>query len=157
MAYVSSPSTSLPQRPATIAELQDRARDNINDWHDSGSADYYLRVVDRYRSDGKACTEQDDLESAFVAYTRASLVLLRIEKVPNILEILSEQRLYDLSVVSLSALKFSKQRNILLCCRMVRISLITCGRSSECCANAVRGGLHNLSTWTQASRRGPCK
>lgn len=63
-----------------IAELAEQARDN--DWDESGSIKYYLRLAEQYRHDGKGFLEQSDLESAFVAYARAASLVL--EKVPNV-------------------------------------------------------------------------
>lgn len=73
-----SPNSSS-RRPATIAELAERALDNL--WDESKELKYYLRVAEKYRRDGKDFVQKGDLESAFVEFARAATLVL--EKLPS--------------------------------------------------------------------------
>ncbi|KAF9462259.1 hypothetical protein BDZ94DRAFT_1261890 [Collybia nuda] len=68
-----------PRRPATIAELAERALDGL--WDETKELKHYLRVAERYRKDGKEHVKQGDLESAFVEFARAATLVL--EKLPT--------------------------------------------------------------------------
>lgn len=66
-------------RPASIAELADRARDN--NWDDRPDLKSYLRLAERYRKTGKEFVAQGDNESAFVEFAKAATLVL--EKLPT--------------------------------------------------------------------------
>jgi len=68
----------IPKRPASIAELADKAMLDL--WDDSKEFKHYLRVAERYRREGKECAKRGDLESAFVELARAATLVL--EKLP---------------------------------------------------------------------------
>lgn len=65
-------------RPATIAELADRARDDL--WDPSKGVKYWLKTGESHRRAGKGFFEVGDLESAFVEYAKAATIVL--EKLP---------------------------------------------------------------------------
>ncbi|KAJ7594234.1 hypothetical protein C8J56DRAFT_926248 [Mycena floridula] len=67
------------RRPATIAELAERAREN--DWDENGTVKHFLRLAERSRKLGADHANKNDLESAFVAFARAASLIL--EKIPN--------------------------------------------------------------------------
>ena len=92
--HASSPS----RRPATIAELAERALDNI--WDEKRELKHFLRIAERSRKDGKEFLKQGDLENAFVAYARAATLVL--EKLPthkDYKKFLNESQRYNLSLV----------------------------------------------------------
>jgi Uncharacterized protein conserved in archaea len=70
---------SAARRPATIAELAERALDNI--WDEHRELKYYLRIAEKYRHDAMHFLQQGDLESAFVEYARAATLVL--ERLPT--------------------------------------------------------------------------
>ncbi|KAL0945895.1 hypothetical protein HGRIS_012180 [Hohenbuehelia grisea] len=67
------------RRPATIAELAERALGNP--WDDGRELKYYLRTADRYSREGKESAKRGDLEAAFVEFARAATLVL--EKLPS--------------------------------------------------------------------------
>jgi hypothetical protein len=67
-----------PYRPATIAELADRARDD--QWDPSKGIKHWLKVGETHRRAGKRYVENNDLENAFVEYAKAATLVL--EKLP---------------------------------------------------------------------------
>jgi STAM-binding protein len=67
------------RRPSTIAELAERALENIYDEH--RELKYYLRIAEKYRHDAMDFLQRGDLESAFVEFARAATLVL--EKLPT--------------------------------------------------------------------------
>ncbi|KAF8965809.1 hypothetical protein BDZ97DRAFT_757742 [Flammula alnicola] len=72
------PKTGPAKRPSSIAELADRAMEDL--WDDSKDFKHYLRVAEKYRKEGKECARRGDLEGAFVELARAATLVL--EKLP---------------------------------------------------------------------------
>lgn len=70
--------SSQSKRPASIAELAERALDNL--WDENKDLKHYLRVAEKYRRDGKEFVRTGDLENAFVQFARAATLVL--EKLP---------------------------------------------------------------------------
>ena len=70
--------SSQSKRPASIAELAERALDNL--WDENKDLRHYLRVAEKYRRDGKEFVRTGDLENAFVQFARAATLVL--EKLP---------------------------------------------------------------------------
>ncbi|KAF5325163.1 hypothetical protein D9619_010076 [Psilocybe cf. subviscida] len=68
----------IVRRPASIAELAERAMQNLYD--ESKDFKYYLRVAEKYRKEGKEFSKRGDLEAAFVELARAATLVL--EKLP---------------------------------------------------------------------------
>lgn len=67
------------QRPASIAELAERAREGV--WDDSRDLKHWLRIAEKYRNEGKRLLEQNDIEGAFVILAKAATLVL--EKMPT--------------------------------------------------------------------------
>jgi hypothetical protein len=70
--------SSQSKRPASIAELAERALDNL--WDENKDLKHYLRVAEKYRRDGKEFVRTGDLENGFVQFARAATLVL--EKLP---------------------------------------------------------------------------
>ncbi|EGO01337.1 hypothetical protein SERLA73DRAFT_159766 [Serpula lacrymans var. lacrymans S7.3] len=68
-----------PPRPATIAQLADRALFNL--WDPSKGLKLWLKTADAFRKTGKAHADAGDLEAAFVEYAKAATIIL--EKLPS--------------------------------------------------------------------------
>ncbi|EAU83758.2 hypothetical protein CC1G_07493 [Coprinopsis cinerea okayama7 len=68
-----------PKRPASIAELADKALEH--GWDDGRDLKHYLRMAEKYRKEGKDFAKQGDLESAFVLLAKAATLVL--EKLPT--------------------------------------------------------------------------
>jgi STAM-binding protein len=93
-------------RPATIAELADRARDDH--WDPSRGVKYWLKTGEHLRRAGKAYAEAHDLENAFVEYAKAATLVL--EKLPSHRDFntaLNEEQRHNLGLVSSMFLKES--------------------------------------------------
>ena len=87
-------------RPATIAELADRARDD--QWDPSKGVKHWLKTGESIRRAGKAYVQANDLESAFVEYAKAATLVL--EKLPSHREyytMLNPNQRHNLGLVSL--------------------------------------------------------
>ena len=87
-------------RPATIAELADRARDDL--WDPSKSVKFWLKTGENHRRAGKAYAEAGDLENAFVEYAKAATIVL--EKLPSHRDyssMLNADQRHNLGLVSL--------------------------------------------------------
>jgi STAM-binding protein len=87
-------------RPATIAELADRARDDH--WDPSKGVKHWLKAGENHRRAGKAYVQANDLESAFVEYAKAATLVL--EKLPTHREYyatLNTEQRHNLGLVSL--------------------------------------------------------
>jgi hypothetical protein len=94
--------SSSSRRPATIAELAQRALDNL--WDETKELKHYLRVAERYRKDGKDYAKRGDLESAFVEFAKAATLVL--EKLPTHRDyhtLLNAAQRHNLGLVSLFA------------------------------------------------------
>jgi len=98
--------TSTQYRPATIAELAERA--SLNLWDDSASStkDFkaYLRLAERYRKEGKDAAKKGDYEHAFVMLAKAATLVL--EKLPGHRDyqtVLTASQRSNLSLVRCSA------------------------------------------------------
>lgn len=86
-------------RPATIAELADRARDDH--WDPSKGVKYWLKAGENYRRAGKGYVEIGDLESAFVEYAKAATIVM--EKLPahrDYMTALTPDQRHNLGLVS---------------------------------------------------------
>jgi len=102
----STSTTSTQYRPATIAELAERASHNL--WDDSASStkDFkaYLRLAERYRKEGKDAAKKGDYEHAFVMLAKAATLVL--EKLPSHRDyqtVLSASQRANLSLVRFSS------------------------------------------------------
>ncbi|KAF8153341.1 hypothetical protein B0H34DRAFT_723155 [Crassisporium funariophilum] len=73
------PKNSPPKRPASIAELADRAMVDL--WDESKDFKQYLRLAEKFRREGKERAKQGDIEGAFVELARAATLVL--EKLPQ--------------------------------------------------------------------------
>jgi STAM-binding protein len=67
------------RRPATIAELAERARET--NWDPSLSLKHWLKTAERYRDAGYAFIDSGDLEQGFVELARAATIVM--EKAPT--------------------------------------------------------------------------
>ena len=67
------------RRPASIAELAQRAKDDSYD--DRRELKYHLRNAEKYRRTAKELVKAGDLETAFVEFAKASTLVL--EKIPT--------------------------------------------------------------------------
>ncbi|KAF4576218.1 hypothetical protein EYR40_000457 [Pleurotus pulmonarius] len=73
------PNGGSSPRPASIAELAERALDNP--WEEGRELKYYLRVAEKCRREGREAMQKGDLENAFVQHARAATLVL--EKLPS--------------------------------------------------------------------------
>jgi len=86
-------------RPASIAELADRARDDL--WDPSKDVRHLLVTAQNHRAAGTGYVEAGDLEGAFVEYARAATIV--VEKVPSHRDFctsLTVDQRYNLALVS---------------------------------------------------------
>jgi len=67
------------RRPATIAELADRARDTA--WDPNLTLKHWLKSAEKYRNAGYAHIDRKELEQGFVELARAATIVM--EKVPT--------------------------------------------------------------------------
>ncbi|KAF9225041.1 hypothetical protein BS17DRAFT_779500 [Gyrodon lividus] len=72
-------STSSTRRPYSIAELADRALDNL--WDPSKGLKQWLKAADGFRKAGRTYHETSELEAAFVEFAKAATIIL--EKLPT--------------------------------------------------------------------------
>jgi hypothetical protein len=92
------------RRPATIAELADRARDD--QWDPSKGVKHWLKTGEGHRRAGKHYADANDLENAFVEFAKAATIVL--EKLPSHREYhttLNPEQKHNLGLVSLSSLR----------------------------------------------------
>lgn len=92
------PNGGSSPRPASIAELAERALDNP--WEEGRELKYYLRVAEKCRRDGREAMQKGDLENAFVQHARAATLVL--EKLPShrdYHELLSSAQRHNLGLV----------------------------------------------------------
>ena len=90
--------SSQSKRPASIAELAERALDNL--WDENKDLKHYLRVAEKYRREGKEFVRTGDLENAFVQFARAATLVL--EKLPlhrDYYTVLKPAQRHDLGLV----------------------------------------------------------
>jgi hypothetical protein len=66
-------------RPATIAELADKSREDL--WDPNKSLKYWLRTAELARKAGKQYAEDGDYERSFVQLARAATIIL--ERMPT--------------------------------------------------------------------------
>jgi hypothetical protein len=66
------------RRPPTIAELSERALDNLFD--ESKPLKHFLRIAEKYRKDAREYLSKGDLENAFIHFARAATLVL--DKLP---------------------------------------------------------------------------
>ncbi|KIN98170.1 hypothetical protein M404DRAFT_858831 [Pisolithus tinctorius Marx 270] len=67
------------RRPLSIAELADRAVNNL--WDPSRGLKQWLRAADGFRKAGRSYADAGDLEAAFVEFAKAATIIL--EKLPT--------------------------------------------------------------------------
>jgi STAM-binding protein len=92
-------SDSQQYRPATIAELADKAREEV--WDPNKHLKHWLRTAELSRKYGKQYAENGDYERAFVQLARAATIIL--EKMPTHRDyhtLLNAQQRHNLSLVS---------------------------------------------------------
>jgi hypothetical protein len=86
------------RRPASIAELAQRARDDL--WDERRELKFYLRSAERHRKTGKEYAQGGDLEAAFVEFAKAAtLVLERLPTHKDYLTVLTTEQRYNLGLV----------------------------------------------------------
>lgn len=71
--------TTPARRPLSIAELADRALNNL--WDPSRGLKQWLRAADGFRKAGRSYADAGDLEAAFVEFAKAATIIL--EKLPT--------------------------------------------------------------------------
>ncbi|KAI6096144.1 hypothetical protein F5141DRAFT_1221083 [Pisolithus sp. B1] len=71
--------TTPARRPLSIAELADRALNNL--WDPSRGLKQWLRAADGFRKAGRSYADAGDLEAAFIEFAKAATVIL--EKLPT--------------------------------------------------------------------------
>lgn len=94
-----------PRRPASIAELAERAKVDV--WDDSREFKHHLRAAEKYRREGKECAKKGDLETAFVQLARAATLVL--EKLPSHRDyntVLNVNQRHNLGLVSACLVEF---------------------------------------------------
>jgi STAM-binding protein len=62
------------RRPPTVAELSERALENLHD--ESRPLKYFLSIADKYRKDAREYYSKGDLEDAFILFARAATLVL---------------------------------------------------------------------------------
>jgi len=88
------------RRPATIAELADRAQYDPY-WDSSKDVKYWLKAGDSHRRAGKRYVEGNEIESAFVEYAKAATIVLeKLPSHPEYYTMLSAAQRYNLELVS---------------------------------------------------------
>jgi len=88
-------------RPATIAELADKSREDL--WDPNKHLKHWLRTAELARKSGKQYAESGDYERSFVQLARAATIIL--EKMPTHKDyhtLLSASQRHNLVLVSLS-------------------------------------------------------
>lgn len=94
-----SASDAQQKRPATIAELADKAREDI--WDPNKHLKHWLRTAELSRKYGKSYAEAGDYERSFVQLARAATIIL--EKMPTHRDyqtLLNATQRHNLSLVS---------------------------------------------------------
>ena len=90
-----------PTRPATIAELADKSREEL--WDPNKHLKHWLRTAELARKSGKQYAENGDYERSFVQLARAATIIL--EKMPSHRDyntLLTSSQKHNLILVSLS-------------------------------------------------------
>ncbi|KAG5640781.1 hypothetical protein DXG03_007198 [Asterophora parasitica] len=67
------------RRPASIAQLAEKALDNL--WDESRDLKHFVRLAEKYRKAARQHVVENDLENAFVMFARAATLVL--EKIPT--------------------------------------------------------------------------
>ncbi|PPQ96322.1 hypothetical protein CVT26_005685 [Gymnopilus dilepis] len=96
--HITPPGTRRRTRPLSIAELAKEVSRDL--WDENKDFKHYLRVIEKYRWEGKECAKQGDLEHAFVQFARAAT--LALEKLPlhrDYHRMLNEDQRHNLSLV----------------------------------------------------------
>jgi USP8 dimerisation domain len=91
---------TIQYRPATIAELADKAREDI--WDPNKHLKHWLRTAELSRKYGKQYAEDGDFERSFVQLARAATIIL--EKMPthrDYTTLLNASQRHNLSLVSI--------------------------------------------------------
>ncbi|KAF9648230.1 hypothetical protein BDM02DRAFT_3082246, partial [Thelephora ganbajun] len=86
-------------RPATIAELADKSREDL--WDPNKHLKHWLRTAELARKSGKQHAENGDYERSFVQLARAATIIL--EKMPTHKDyhtLLSSSQRHNLVLVS---------------------------------------------------------
>ena len=93
-------------RPATIAELAEKAREDI--WDPNKHLKHWLRTAELSRKHGKQYAEAGDFERSFVQLARAATIIL--EKMPTHQDyqtLLNASQRHNLSLVSIPSITTS--------------------------------------------------
>jgi hypothetical protein len=96
-------SSDRPPRPATIAELAERALNDL--WDPARDLKYWLRLAQKHRNEGKDLADHGKYEEAFVLFARSATIVL--EKLPTHRDyntLLTPQQRQNLGLVSFSSL-----------------------------------------------------
>ena len=96
-------------RPATIAELADKSREDL--WDPNKHLKHWLRTAELARKSGKQYAENGDYERSFVQLARAATIIL--EKMPTHKDydtLLTGNQRHNLILVGLSSLLFLPSR-----------------------------------------------
>jgi STAM-binding protein len=97
-------------RPATIAELADRALTDL--WDPAKDLKYWLRAAQKLRNDAKALADRGALEDAFIQYARsATIVLEKLPQHPDYGTLLTAQQKGNLALVSAACLSAIVRRS----------------------------------------------
>lgn len=116
-------------RPATIAELAEKAREEV--WDPSKGVKFWLKTGEAHRKAGKAYGEANDLERSFVEYAKAATIVL--ERLPGhreYYETLNVEQRHNLGLVSpllvcdFDAIRSEWTSTITSCARPIYISYI---------------------------------
>jgi len=89
--------SSQSKRPATIAELVERVRDNL--WDENKDLNHYLQVAGEHRRDGKEFVRTGDLENAFVQFARAATLVLKLPQHRDYYTVLNPAQRHNLALV----------------------------------------------------------
>jgi hypothetical protein len=88
-----------PSRPHSIAGLAERAKQILGE--DPRPFKAWLRISENARRDAKSFQEQGDLESAFVEYAKAAMIVLeKIPAHPDYCVLLSTTQRHNVGLVS---------------------------------------------------------
>jgi USP8 dimerisation domain len=101
--YSVQPQAPASHPPHSIAELAERAKQTLGG--DPRPFKAWLRIAENARRDAKSFQEQGDLESAFVEYVKASIIVLeKIPAHPDYRVLLSTTQRVNMGLVSRYAL-----------------------------------------------------
>jgi hypothetical protein len=106
-------SSDRPPRPATIAELAERALNDL--WDPARDLKYWLRLAQKHRNEGKDLADHGKYEEAFVLFARSATIVL--EKLPTHRDyntLLTPQQRQNLGLVSSSLSTMSSSATIII-------------------------------------------